>query len=144
MIYLYIQTYTCKYIYMYIRIYMYIHILTYDPFILICSYFMPIPVHATLVMWDDESNSIYICTYIYEQIYICAYTYIYSSIYIHTYIYPYIYIYTYIDTRIYTCRQANRSGGGEVGGWGRVPFSRNFMKPTPRRKWYLTTGRRFH
>jgi len=32
----------------------------------------------------------------------------------------------------------------EVGGWGRVPFSRNFMKPTPRRKWYLTTGRRFH
>jgi len=31
-----------------------------------------------------------------------------------------------------------------VGGWGRVPFSRNFMKPTPRRKWYLTTGRRFH
>jgi len=33
---------------------------------------------------------------------------------------------------------------GEVGGWGRVPFSRNFMKPTPRRKWYLTTGRRAH
>ena len=33
---------------------------------------------------------------------------------------------------------------GEVGGWGRVPFSRNFMKPTPHRKWYLTTGRRFH
>jgi len=33
---------------------------------------------------------------------------------------------------------------GEVGGWGREPFSRNFMKPTPRRKWYLTTGRRFH
>ena len=32
----------------------------------------------------------------------------------------------------------------EVDGWGRVPFSRNFMKPTPRRKWYLTTGRRFH
>ena len=33
---------------------------------------------------------------------------------------------------------------GEVRGWGRDPFSRNFMKPTPRRKWYLTTGRRFH
>ena len=33
---------------------------------------------------------------------------------------------------------------GEVGGWGRDPFWRNFMKPTPRRKWYLTTGRRFH
>ena len=32
----------------------------------------------------------------------------------------------------------------EVGGWGRVPFSRNFMSPTPRRKWYLTTGRRAH
>jgi len=34
--------------------------------------------------------------------------------------------------------------GGEVGGWGRDPFSRNLMSPTPRRKWYLTTGRRFH
>jgi len=33
---------------------------------------------------------------------------------------------------------------GEVGGWGRDPFSRNFMKPTPRWKWYLTTKRRFH
>ena len=33
---------------------------------------------------------------------------------------------------------------GEVGGWGRVPFSRNLMSPTPRRKWYLTTGRKFH
>ena len=33
---------------------------------------------------------------------------------------------------------------GDLGGWGRVPFSRNFMKPTPRRKWYLKTGRRFH
>ena len=33
---------------------------------------------------------------------------------------------------------------GEVGGWGRDPFSRNFMKPTPRRKWYLTMGRSFH
>ena len=32
----------------------------------------------------------------------------------------------------------------EVGGWDRDPFSRNFMKPTSRRKWYLTTGRRFH
>ena len=30
---------------------------------------------------------------------------------------------------------------GEVGGWGRDPFSRNLMSPTPRRKWYLTTGR---
>jgi len=35
-------------------------------------------------------------------------------------------------------------GGWEVGGWGRDPFSRNFMKPTPRCKWHLTTGRRFH
>jgi len=32
----------------------------------------------------------------------------------------------------------------EVGGWGRDPFSRHLMSPTPRRKWYLTTGRRFH
>jgi len=32
----------------------------------------------------------------------------------------------------------------QVGGWGRVPFSRNLMSPTPCRKWYLTTGRRAH
>ena len=31
-----------------------------------------------------------------------------------------------------------------MGGWGRVPFSRNSMSPTPRRKWYSTTGRRAH
>jgi len=36
------------------------------------------------------------------------------------------------------------TSGGEVGGWGRDPFSRNLMGPAPRRKWYLTTGRRFH
>jgi len=41
-------------------------------------------------------------------------------------------------------RNHSRRQCGEVGGWGRDPFSRNFMKPTPRRKWYLTTGRRFH
>ena len=41
---------------------------------------------------------------------------------------------------LFTCVHTH----GEVGGWGRDPFSRNFMKPTPRRKWYLTTGRRFH
>ena len=32
----------------------------------------------------------------------------------------------------------------EVEGWGRVPFSKKLMSPTPRRKWYLTTGRRAH
>ena len=44
------------------------------------------------------------------------------------------------DIRIYICVQCHR----EVGGWGRDPFSRNLMSPTPRRKWYLTTGRRAH
>ena len=36
------------------------------------------------------------------------------------------------------------SSHGEGGGWGRVPFSKKIMSPTPRRKWYLTTGRRAH
>ena len=44
----------------------------------------------------------------------------------------------------HTAAGANRGCRREVGGWGRDPFSRNFMTPTPRRKWYLTTGRRFH
>ena len=48
---------------------------------------------------------------------------------------------TATNTRSQCITQSTR---GEVGGWGRDPFSRNFMKPTPRRKWYLTTGRRFH
>jgi len=41
-------------------------------------------------------------------------------------------------------KETHRGSGREVGGWGRVPFSRNLMSPTPRRKWYLTTGRRAH
>ena len=47
----------------------------------------------------------------------------------------------YVHVRILVEVEVDR---GEVGGWGRVPFSRNLMSPTPRRKWYLTTGRRFH
>ena len=59
----------------------------------------------------------------------------------------YIYIYeATCDTvrfkLVYACTKMEREG--EVGGWGRVPFSRNLMSPTPRRKWYLTTGRRAH
>ena len=41
-------------------------------------------------------------------------------------------------------RMSGTKSIGEVGGWGRVPFSRNLMSPTPRRKWYLKTGRRAH
>jgi len=44
----------------------------------------------------------------------------------------------------YDFRQGCDVSQWEVGGWGRVPFSRNLLSPTPRRKWYLTTGRRFH
>jgi len=66
-----------------------------------------------------------------------------------------MFVHTNIYTHIYTRMQMHAHSHicickclceerGEVGGWGRDPFSRNFMKPTPRRKWYLTTGRRFH
>jgi len=48
------------------------------------------------------------------------------------------------DTQDQRHTQDQRDTQGEVGGWGRVPFSRNSMSPTPRRKWYLTTGRRAH
>jgi len=41
----------------------------------------------------------------------------------------------YVHRHIFFIRSA-----GEVGGWGRDPFSRNFMKPTPRRKWYILLG----
>jgi len=42
------------------------------------------------------------------------------------------------------CVLAHVNTTREVGGWGRDPFSRNWMSPTPRRKWYFTTGRRAH
>ena len=41
-------------------------------------------------------------------------------------------------------RRELKGSSREVGGWGRVPFSKKLMSPTPRRKWYLTTGRRDH
>jgi len=83
--------------------------------------------------------------------YICIYMcYIYiitsstrTSDVIHIYIGIYIYVYIHIGMYINMCVSVSHIHG-EVGGWGRDPFSRNFMKPTPRRKWYLTTGRRFH
>ena len=57
----------------------------------------------------------------------------------------YIYIYICMKKDIHVEEEYTSTYiHGEVGGWGRDPFSRNFMKPTPRRKWYLTTGRRFH
>jgi len=76
---------------------------------------------------------VYICMFVYTS-YICMYKY------------------TYWSQKLVWCeaivaanaRQDFRCVQWEVGGWGRDPFSRNFMKPTPRRKWYLTTGRRFH
>jgi len=37
-------------------------------------------------------------------------------------------------------RGAERRGGG----LGSSTISKNLMSPTPRRKWYLTTGRRAH
>jgi len=46
--------------------------------------------------------------------------------------------------KLATQRCVNPSWTWEVGGWGRVPFSRNLMSPTPRREWYLPTGRRAH
>jgi len=106
----------------------------------------------------------YICTYVY---YICTYVYyiahmyiIFASTYAHMYIiFPCTYVY-YISKYIFvfivhvhlyihtgacvTARAFQQWILWEVGGWGWVPFSRNFMSPTPRRKWYLTTGRRAH
>ena len=55
------------------------------------------------------------------------------------------YISSHVDpVRVEVLAESSQASHGEVGGWGRDPFSRNLMSPTPRRKWYLTTGRRFH
>jgi len=104
-----------------------------------------------------------ICIYIHVQIYTCTHKYTYAHIdrisrsisprrcsmrlcrqYIFICKYTYIYTYIYIYTHLYRISISACSLRREVGGWGRDPFSRNLMSPTPRRKWYLTTGRRFH
>jgi len=41
-------------------------------------------------------------------------------------------------------KQASATHTARGVGLGSRPISRNFMKATPRHKWYLTTGRRFH
>jgi len=43
-----------------------------------------------------------------------------------------------------TCDTCNRGRRERWGAGVEYHFWRNFMSPTPRRKWYLTTGRRFH
>ena len=73
-------------------------------------------------------------------------------VYIHVYMYILVFVYTYLPFEplcFYMYTQSSillphSAHDREVGGWGRVPFSRNLMNPTPRRKWYLTTGRRAH
>ena len=71
-------------------------------------------------------------------------SYMYMCIYIHVYTYTCI----YIDIHVFSSKSTEAKPpchiAREVGGWGRVPFSRNLMSPTPCRKWYLTTGRRAH
>jgi len=76
---------------------------------------------------------------LYTCIHMYIFTHVYTCVCVSVYIYAYIHMYIYERPL-----RTHSEQGGEVGGWGRVPFSRNLMKPTPRRKWYLTTGRRFH
>jgi len=83
----------------------------------------------------------------------CSYVYSHTCVCSKCAIYLYVFMYVLLMRLcmhvamlcIYICtRRRWRVYVREVGGWGRVPFSRNLMSPTPRRKWYLTTGRRFH
>ena len=101
-------------------------------------------------MWEYTSNIFEIYMWdIYSDMYI-RYISILGEIYrmdmseyiSHMYMWEHIYSHIHMwDLYICICESTYL---GEVGGWGRVPFSRNLMSPTPRRKWYLTTGRRFH
>jgi len=86
-----------------------------------------------------------ICMLYYYTEYVCCIT---THMYVVLLIqkeYAYIYVVRF-HTESTPCKITQRMIVlyGEVGGWGRVPFSRNLMSPTPRRKWYLTTGHRAH
>ena len=75
----------------------------------------------------------YTCTHVYKFVYRQIYMYIY--VYIHKHTFRFIHV---------LWSALGHDAFREVGGWGRVPFSKKLMRPTPRRKWYLTTGRRAH
>jgi len=84
------------------------------------------PIHTMLSLYYRGHTYMHVCRSISTDVHVCM---------------PSANNLTSLDIIEHVCRYIST---GEVGGWGRDPFSRNFMKPTPRRKWYLTTGRRFH
>ena len=107
----------------------------------------------------DQYTPIYTCmyTHLHEYAYTLICVYINTNTCytlgrtheIHQLVHEYTHIHQYTFTIKPICIYIHTNmrctpGRREVGGWGRVPFSRNFMSPTPRRKWYLTTGRRAH
>ena len=129
------DTQSCTYLY-----YTYIYVTT----ILLC---ICMSVHTLLYVSDTK---LYAYLYVYWRIYIFACTYIstwHTVIRIYnTLVYMYVCTCTYICiwynvvfisvhalTYIYLCMYLHIYR--EVGGWGRVPFSKKLMSPTPRRKW---------
>ena len=71
----------------------------------------------------------------------------YTCTSIHMYIYVYADAYKYIYACIDICISALENQEVIVprgGGLGSSTIFKNLMSPTPRRKWYLTTGRRAH
>ena len=77
--------------------------------------------------------------YIYSERFIYIYTCV--CVYIHPHVYRYIYTYIHdiVADSLPRCVVETRGGG-----LGSSTIFKNLMSPTPRRKWYLTTGRRAH
>ena len=76
-------------------------------------------------------------TYMMMYMYTCGYV----DINIHTCIHDVVYIYTHDDLRALYLRLNEIPRGG---GLGSRPIFKKFHETYARRKWYLTTGRRFH
>ena len=125
------STNTCSYVIMWICIQMYK-----------CTYiYMGIHIHKKLphpkYIQDTWSSPNFVCLFfisIYRYLLYLSFNFYRSRLYV-----PVLSRQTLLDFAVVSTTD-ERWGGG----LGSSTISKNLMSPTPRRKWYLTTGRRAH
>ena len=129
-------------------------------------YVVSVPHTETQYIWLQRRNQIYIWHIWFHStaecvrqrpsqrpivlcICLCVYMSMTHTLYVYVYICVYVYVWNIYDTHSWVSQSlcdlviclSHRSRGG---GLGSSTIFKNLMSPTPRRKWYLTTGRRTH
>jgi len=140
----YVHVCTYIHVWTYIHVCTYIHIYTFEW--IFFEYACLQNVWTCVRIHVDINTRVHIHTYI--QIWLNSFLIHTSTKFVSMRMYSCGCVYTHKRAHIHIYTNANEflHGiiSGEMGGWGRDPFSRNLMSPTPRRKWYLKTGRRAH